>query len=243
MEARAELCFVYAGLRTVGQHHTTPTSQLLCSLISLAMPPTVAVVAAGAMGAALGARLVSVGRCTVYTVLAGRSQRTIDRARSAGLIDVPFSEIPSRAEWVLSVLPPVQAHSFAKAFLEARSRLTGESTTRVFVDCNAVSPETVRNISSLFSGSGVSFLDASIIGSPPSDNYDPTIYASADAGDEKYLDEFESFNELGFKVRALRGESGDASGGVGDASALKMSYAVRHPPVTCLISINSCVEI
>ncbi|KAL5510881.1 hypothetical protein ACEPAG_4638 [Sanghuangporus baumii] len=200
------------------------------------MSPTIAVVAAGEMGAALGARLVSVGRCTVYTVLAGRSQATIDRAQKAGLLDIPLADLPARAEWVLSVLPPIDAHSFAKLFLQARSQTTSEIATRVFVDCNAVSPATVRNISSLFSGTGVSFLDACIIGGPPSEDYDPTIYASADATDEKHLDAFERFNELGLKIKALRGESSDESGGIGDASALKMSYAGIAKGVTGLLS-------
>lgn len=201
------------------------------------MPPTVAVIAAGAMGAALGGRLVSVGRCTVYTTLAGRSQSTIERARKAGLVDVSLSDLPSRAEWVLSVLPPSEAYHFAQSFLAARSQSlsgTAATATRVFVDCNAISPATSRSISSLFSGTGIAFLDAGIIGGPPSDGYDPTIYASADAGDAEHLDAFEQFNELGLKVRVLKGEDGAEGGGVGDASALKMSYAVGHAPVTCL---------
>ena len=131
------------------------------------MPPSVAIIAAGAMGAALGARLVSIGHCTVYTVLAERSLATVERARKAGLVDIPLSELPLRAEWVLSVLPPSEADSFAKSFLATRSESsiagTGRSTsTRVFVDCNAVSPATAKAISTLFSGSGISFIDAGI---------------------------------------------------------------------------------
>ena len=160
------------------------------------------------------------------------------------MLDLPLSEISSNAEWVLSVLPPSEAHNFAKSFLTARSQsqsTTGGTSTRVFVDCNAVSPATVKSISTLFSGTGIAFLDAGIIGGPPSDGYDPTIYASADASDTEHLDKFDRFNELGLKIRVLKVEEGMEGGGVGDASALKMSYAVSLVVFTRCMSLDTFI--
>lgn len=72
-----------------------------------------------------------------------------------------------------------------------------------------------------------------IIGGPPHEGYDPVFYASADDG--AALEEFQSLGQYGLKISPLTGEGV----GVGDASALKMSYAVRtvHPSDfrTCLI--------
>jgi 3-hydroxyisobutyrate dehydrogenase-like beta-hydroxyacid dehydrogenase len=94
----------------------------------------------------------------------------------------------------------------------------------VFVDCNAVNPATVNRIAALFEGSPSRFIDAAIIGGPPDDVYTPTLYASA--SDDFLLDRFVTFGtKYGLKVSALKGEGA----GIGDASALKMSYAVSAP--------------
>jgi len=92
------------------------------------------------------------------------------------------------------------------------------------VDCNAVSPATVKKIAALFEGSGVTFLDAGIIGGPPNDAYSSHMYASADPKDEDAqaaLKEFVEFEESGIKMTPLEGDDV----GIGSASALKMSYA------------------
>ena len=80
--------------------------------------PTVAIIAPGAMGAAVGRRMVSKG-CTVLTTLAGRSPASAARARAAGMQDAPLAEIARRAEWVLSILPPSAALAFAQSFRAA----------------------------------------------------------------------------------------------------------------------------
>lgn len=183
-------------------------------------PPTLAVVAAGAMGAAVARRLTSAG-CTVLTNLDGRSQATRERAASAGMLDVPLSELAARSQWVLSILPPGDALAFATRYREVAPK---QPSSRIaFADCNAVSPETVKKIATLFVGSGISFVDAGIIGGPPKEGYDPVFYASVAPEDSALLDEFAGLSKYGLKISPLRGEGA----GVGDASALKMSYAVR----------------
>lgn len=178
--------------------------------------PRLAVVAAGAMGAAVAKRLTSFG-CTVYTDLEGRSEATRKRAQDAGMIDVSVDELVLKSDWILSILPPRDAVSFAKKIQEAAGNALPSPQT--FVDCNAVNPETVKRIAALFAGTSIRFVDAGIIGGPPKDDYNPTFYASAE--DAKILDEFTALSKYGLKVSPLKGEGV----GVGDASALKMSYA------------------
>ena len=186
-------------------------------------PPTLAVVAAGAMGAAVARRLTSAG-CTVLTNLEGRSQATRERAASAGMLDVPLPELAARSQWVLSILPPSDALAFATRYRDIAPK---QSSSRIaFADCNAVSPETAKKIAALFVGSGIGFVDAGIIGGPPKEGYNPVFYASAAPEDSALLDEFVELSNHGLKISPLRGEGA----GVGDASALKMSYAVRACP-------------
>ncbi|KAI0940645.1 hypothetical protein AcW1_003787 [Taiwanofungus camphoratus] len=193
--------------------------------------PTLAIVAAGAMGSAVARRLSTAG-CTVLTNLDGRSAATRARAAAAGMRDVPLPELAARARWVLSILPPSEALAFATRFRDAHAasasapastpQAEGPRALRTaFADCNAVNPETVRRIAALFAGSAVRLVDAGIIGGPPHAGYDPVFYASAAPGDADVLEGFTGLRQWGLNVSPLRGEGA----GVGDASALKMSYA------------------
>lgn len=137
--------------------------------------------------------------------------------------DVSYAEITKKAAWVLSIVPPSDAFSFAQKFLSESSRLD-TSDPPVFVDCNAVNPTTVKRISSLFlsaTGSSMPFIDASIIGGPPSDGYDPTFYACA--ADQNLLEKFVGLSEYGLQISALKGEAA----GIGAASALKVGHFNR----------------
>ena len=184
-------------------------------------PPTLAIVAAGAMGAAVGRRLTTAG-LTVLTDLTGRSAATQKRAADAGLKDASLNEIAAQASWVLSILPPSDAYAFAERFRDAHAA-TVPTRPLSFADCNAVNPNTVKRIAALFQGTPINFVDAGIIGGPPKDDYDPVFYASVDPKDDAVLEEFYSLSQYGLNVKPLRGEGA----GIGDASALKMSYAVR----------------
>lgn len=186
-------------------------------------PPVLAIVAPGAMGAAVGRRLTSAG-LTVLTSLAGRSSATRKRAADAGMRDASLADIAAQAHWVLSILPPAEAVAFAQRFRDAHAA-AGDGGARPlrFADCNAVNPTTVRRIAALFQGTPIKFVDAGIIGGPPQGDYDPSFYASVDPEDDAVLDEFAGLKQYGLNVKPLRGEGA----GIGDASALKMSYAVR----------------
>ncbi|KAJ4493905.1 6-phosphogluconate dehydrogenase C-terminal domain-like protein [Lentinula edodes] len=193
---------------------------------------TIAVIAAGAMGSAVGRRLVE-GGCTVLTNLDGRSEATRKRAAECGMEEKSLSEIANRASYVLSILPPSNAFSFAEKFLqESKSaERIANADPLVFVDCNAVSPATVKRISNLFSqsSSAIGFIDSGIIGGPPQDAYNPTFYASAD--DKDILLKFGRLSNFGLKISLLK-----EGGGIGDASALKMSYAGMTKGTTALFT-------
>lgn len=172
------------------------------------------------MGAAVAHKFTKSG-CTVLTTLDGRSPATVERAKAAGMEDAPLTVIAQRVSWVLSILPPSSALSFAEQFKKAYDEASPNAKL-AFVDCNAVSPETAKRVARVFDGSAVRFVDAGIVGGPPTDAYDPAFYASAEPDDADLLEEFIALGKWGLRIVPLRGEGA----GVGDASALKMSYAV-----------------
>jgi 3-hydroxyisobutyrate dehydrogenase-like beta-hydroxyacid dehydrogenase len=183
-------------------------------------PPTVAIVAPGNMGAAVGGRLVEHG-VTVLTTLAGRSAASAARARAAGMTAVEPGRL-AEAELVLSILPPGEAVGVAEQIMGWIAAAAGRQKP-VFVDCNAVSPETVGRIGALVSGAGVRFIDAAIIGLPPkAGERGPRIYASGPVADL-----VGKLSQYGLDVRVLEGP-------LGAASALKMCYAGINKGIAAL---------
>ncbi len=175
------------------------------------MSVTVAVVAMGEMGAGVAARLTARG-ARVLTSLQGRSEASARRAAAAGAQVVSGdAELVADAGFVLSIVPPARAADLARRLLP---QIRAVDSRAVYVDCNAVAPQTVKAIAAPFAEAGVSFVDAGIVGGPPTaSGYTPRIYASgADA------EAFAALGAHGLDIPVL-------SGAVGDASALKMAYA------------------
>ncbi len=110
------------------------------------------------------------------------------------------------ADVVLSIAPPDRAVDLA-------GRLAGGRGT--YVDLNAVRPATAARVGDVVTAAGATFVDGGIIGGPPTgDGGGPTIYLSgAAAGSTAEL-----LDRYGLTVRVL-------DGGIGAASALKLSYA------------------
>ena len=134
--------------------------------------PVIAVIAPGAMGAAVGARLVEHG-AQVWTVLAGRSPASAARAETAEMLGVDVRQIGA-ADLVLSIVPPGEAvaRSHAPVIHEAARK-------PIYADCNAVSPQTVAAIAAEVEAAGACFVDAGIIGGPPKPGTPgPQIYTS-----------------------------------------------------------------
>jgi 3-hydroxyisobutyrate dehydrogenase-like beta-hydroxyacid dehydrogenase len=178
-------------------------------MIEVIMSPVVAVIAPGAMGAAVGKRLVENG-LTVLTALAGRSEETRARAKAAGMTAATDEDI-ARADFILSILPPGDALALAQRFVPA---LTASNAKAVYVDCNAINPKTVERVAAAIAPTGCPFVDAGIIGQPPkTGDAGPRIYASGPAAPR-----CAALRDYGLDIRVLDGE-------MSAASALKMSYA------------------
>jgi len=180
------------------------------------MTPVVAVIAPGAMGAAVGRRLTDNG-LKVLTSLEGRSPETAARANAAGMVAASDDEIGS-CDFLLSILPPGDALALAERFAPA---LTRSNAKPVYVDCNAINPKTVERVAAAIASTSSPFVDAGIIGPPPKPvvpgetvaGTGTRFYASGPAAQR-----FASLREYGLDVRVLEGP-------LSAASALKMSYA------------------
>ena len=172
------------------------------------MKPIVAIIGAGAMGSGVGARLTDNG-LTVRTPLSGRSEKSIKRAAAAGMTPASDGEVAA-ADIVLSIVPPAQAHAVAENLLPA---LRAANRKPIFVECNAISPETVQGIASTIVAADCPLADAGIIGPPPKPGSNNTrFYVSG-----KESARVACLSEHGLDIRVIDGD-------VGDASALKMCY-------------------
>jgi 3-hydroxyisobutyrate dehydrogenase-like beta-hydroxyacid dehydrogenase len=159
----------------------------------------------GEMGAAVGQCLTGAG----YPVLwasEGRGPETAARARAAGLADAgTAAELAERADVILSICPPHAALDTAWAV---------QGFAGLYVDANAISPATAREVALLVEEGGGTYIDGGIIGLPPVVAGRTRLYLSGPQADA---------------VRGLfDGTSLDArviGGGLWSASAVKMAYA------------------
>jgi 3-hydroxyisobutyrate dehydrogenase-like beta-hydroxyacid dehydrogenase len=124
------------------------------------------------------------------------------------------------ADAFLSILPPARALDLAGDVAVA---VKSTRKPLLYVDCNAVSPETVKAIGAVVVAAGGRFVDAGIIGLPPkASGPQPRFYASGvDAG------AFAELGPCGLDIRVIGDE-------IGQASALKMCFAAMSKGVTAL---------
>ena len=180
---------------------------------------TVAILSPGDMGHAVGRALGKHG-LRVITCLTRRSQRTAGLAQQAGIEDVPtLEEVVRQADLVMSILVPAQASDLARQVAEA---LKSTDADTLFADCNAVSPKTTRDIGDTISSAGGRFIDAGIVGGPPSDTESPRIYVSG-----PHAELMAELDGKGIQVRPIGGD-------VGRASGLKMCYAAMTKGTSAL---------
>ncbi len=181
------------------------------------MKPVVGVIAQGAMGAGVSARLVEYG-VRVLTSLEGRSEASIARAKKAGVENVSDAELAS-ADFFLSIVPPGDALALAQRLYPV---LAASNKKPVYIDCNAVSPESANEIGAVIDRTGAPFVDGGIIGGPPRAGYTPVLYVSG-AEASRVL----ALNDYGLRIRPVEGAEGAAS-------ALKMSYAAIAKGLTAI---------
>ncbi len=180
---------------------------------------TIGILSPGDMGHTVGDVLRQNG-LRVITCLDGRSQRTRQLTEKAGIVDVPtYPQFVTEADLILSIMVPAQAMSATSAIAEALQQV---DTTLTYADCNAIAPQTVRQLGDIITAAGGMFVDASIIGPPPRTPGATRFYASG-----PQLDLFSELNNYGLDVRALGAE-------IGLASAIKMCYASLTKGLTAL---------
>ena len=173
------------------------------------MSVTVAIIAPGNMGSGIGRRLTE-NKVTVLTSLADRSEASAARAREAGMTAADDRAL-TEAEFLLSIVPPGDALALAQRLAPA---LTAANSKPIYVECNAVNPQTMLKIADVVAKTGCPFVGAAIIGPPPKAGSTNTkIYASG-----PHARDLAKLNEYGLIVRVLEGP-------LTSASALKMSYA------------------
>ena len=166
---------------------------------------TVGLLHPGEMGAAVGQCLAAAGHLVLW-VPEGRSAHSAARAGSAGLTaaDGGLAEVVRRSGVVVSVCPP-------HAVLDVARQVAG--FRGLYVDANAISPGTAREVAAIAEAGGASYVDGGIIGTPPVAPGFIRLYLSGGRAGE---------------IRALfEGTAVDAGlvAPPGTASAVKMAYA------------------
>ena len=154
----------------------------------------------GAMGQTIGATCFG----PVVWAGAGRSTATAERAAAADLDDVgTIADVATAADVIVSVCPPGAAIDQARAV--AATGFDG-----IYVDANAVSPDTARTIAALFPR----FVDGGIVGPPAHRSGTTRMYLSGELAEE--VAERWAGSDLETRI---------VDGGAGAASAVKMCFA------------------
>ena len=171
------------------------------------MTETVGLLHPGEMGSAVGATVVG-GGARVLWASEGRSPATRARAADIGLEDAgTLAALVKASRVILSVAPPHGAVDLARAVAALGFR-------GMYVDANAVAPETARQIGHVIEDAGARFVDGGIIGPATRKPGAARIYLSGPAAKD---------------VSGLFGAGPvDAvvmDGPAGAASAVKMAYA------------------
>ena len=165
------------------------------------MMPTIAIMSPGDMGHAVAAVLRERG-LQVISRLDGRSQRTRALAERAGIEAVADDAALVRAaELVLAIVVPAAAVALAERIARA---MAASGAKPLYVDCNAVAPQTARRIAGIIESAGAGFVDAGIIGPPPRQGASSTrFYASGpDAAT------FARLSDFGLDVRVVGDQPG-----------------------------------
>ena len=171
----------------------------------------------GEMGAAVGRCLTGAGHAVLWAS-EGRGPQTAARARAAGLDDAgTAAEVADRADVIFSICPPHAALDVAWAV---------QGFGGLFVDANAISPATAREVALMVEEGGATYIDGGIIGLPPPPTHLPgPLHSPSMAGSTRlYLS--------GPQASAVRGlfdgtpvDARVIDGGTWSASAVKMAYA------------------
>lgn len=177
--------------------------------------PVIGVLHPGAMGAALGSALKPVAGAVAWAA-AGRSDRTSKRAELADLVGVPdVTELVRRADVVISICPPRAAREVAEQVAAVLADQPDRPDRPLYVEANAVAPQTVRGIGELLGPDRV--VDAAVIGPPAWEPGRSVLWLSgAAAGAVRAL-----FEGSPFRPRVLDDR-------LGTASALQVCFGLQR---------------
>ena len=161
----------------------------------------------GQMGASVGAAAADAGH-EILWASHGRSHQTRTRAEEAGLIAVgTLGDLCNRCGVIVSVCPPGFATDLA-------AEVAASGFDGIYVDANAVSPATAKNVSTIASAAGATVVDGGIVGPPAWSEGSTRLYLAGD-GARQVVDLF-----AGSRLGVVMLDSP-----YGSASALKMAYA------------------
>ena len=152
-----------------------------------------------------------------------RSRATLGRASSLDAMNIgSLKKFCRKASGIISVCPPHAAQAQAKA-------VASTGYEGIYLDANAVSPETAESISEII---GPNYVDGGIIGPPADDPGSTRMYVSGNLSDEVV----EWLSEGNLEVI-------DIGKGKVRASTLKMAYAAYTKGTSALIlAVNALAE-
>lgn len=181
---------------------------------------TIAILYPGDMGHNIADALVKHGY-NVVSHLIGRSEETKANAEKIGIKDCrSLRDVAEQAVLIFSLVPPAAVKKVAEAYIEACS---GVGEPALFVDMNAKSIATAREIAGLFSGAGLPFTNACIIGRAAFVADEGVIYCS---GENTTM--LEDISGKVFRVVNLGRE-------VAAATAFKMCFAGFNKTITAAV--------
>jgi 3-hydroxyisobutyrate dehydrogenase-like beta-hydroxyacid dehydrogenase len=170
----------------------------------------------GEMGAALAMELRR--ERPILWASAGRSLATVQRAEHAGLRDVAtVEELAESSDVIFSVCPP-------HAALDVAGSVAAAGFSGVYIDANAVSPQTARDMAAAIEQQGGDYVDGGIVGPPPREGVPTRLYLSG--GKAPVVAEL--CRDTAVQARVVSDEPGSAS-------AVKMAYAAWSKGTAALL--------
>jgi 3-hydroxyisobutyrate dehydrogenase-like beta-hydroxyacid dehydrogenase len=170
----------------------------------------------GEMGISLAAAALN---CldSVYWCSQGRSSATRERAKQFGLTELStLQEFCNTCDIIIGVCPPHAAQEQASAVIA-----TGFSG--IYVEANAIAPNTALEIGNTMQAAGIAFIDGGIIGLPAWKSGTTWLYLAG----SHTTTVIDCFKKGPLEIKIL-GET------IGQASALKMCFAAWNKGNTAL---------
>ena len=170
----------------------------------------IAILGMGTMGAAVGSAYKAAGH-RVVTDLTDRSELSVRRAAERGIESSDsLKALLQHAEIVLSIVPPDCALALAERVADTAANLQERP---LFVDANAVAPQTMRLLLQLCQEASLPLVDGGIVGGPPTGSYRPRLYLTGSPACDLAPLDGQAFDHVPLGTE------------IGQASMFKMLYA------------------